>query len=332
MKKIYTLLSILFIGLQVSDAQLTLTFANNNPIVGDITNMARYDSISVVPKTVGIGQNWNFSNLTIGGFTETITYTTVVSTPQAASFPLATIAMIRGTNNYEYYKQSAGMIEYTGQADPNGKVVFSNLATWNNWPIAYGNSNTDSFAGLETTSTQTNNWSGTLSYTASGTGTVTLPGGYMHTNCLQLKKSITLNLTGSTTATMSITQYHYYSSSNKYPILTAEYQSMTSGTTTSTQVDIFVNTGAMSVGINENKVSSANNFIVYPNPASNEVNVFLPNNDLASSIDVIDVTGKIVATSLNANSINVSTLAKAVYTIRVKTKDSILQRSLAVTE
>jgi hypothetical protein len=330
MKKIY--ISILFASLfsASTHAQLSLTYAANNPSVGDVTNMANYDSVSVIPKSTGTGQNWNFSNLTSNTFTEVTTYTTVGSTPQGASFPNATIAMLRGSNNYEYYKQSTGMLEYAGQADPGGKVVFSNMATWNNWPVAFGNSNTDAFSALETTPTATNNWNGTLSYTATGSGTVTLPGGFVHPNSLQLKKSINLTITGSSTASMSITQYYYYSSSVKYPILTVEYQTMTSGTVTSKSSYILVNTAAMT-GVNEINVNNSGP-IVFPNPAKDLVTISLPDNEIASSVEVFDLNGRKVLSAKNSNSIDVSELSRSIYVIRISAKEGVLQRKLSITE
>jgi hypothetical protein len=332
MKKLYISILLTAFFSITTHAQLTLTKAVHDAVIGDITYMAKYDSTTAIPKLTGAGQSWNFNSFTMGTFTETATYMSVGSTPQGTSFPLATIAVLRGSSNYDYFKQSVGVLEFAGNSSaPTDKVVFSNLATWNNWPVAFGNSNTDSFTALETTPTQTNNWNGTLSYTASGTGTVTLPGGNVHTNCLQLKKSITLVITGTSTGTMNMMQYHYYSSSTKYPIVTVEYQSITSGTTTSKQVDIYVNTAALSVGVNE-KESAASNFIIYPNPASTDINVFLPNNTTATSIQVIDVTGKVVASINNSNSINVSALAKGIYYVKVKSMDAILQKPLVIAE
>jgi hypothetical protein len=223
------------------------------------------------------------------------------------------------------------MLEYAGQADPNGKVVFSNMATWNNWPIAFGNSNTDAFSALETTPTATNNWNGTLSYTATGSGTVTLPGGNVHPNCLQLKKSINLVVTGSSTSSMTITQYYYYSSSVKYPILTIEYQTMTSGTVTSKNSYILVNTAAMTVGVNEINVNNSGP-IVFPNPAKDIVTISLPNNEIAASVEVFDLNGKKVASVLNSNSVDVSALSPSIYVIRISGKEGMLQRKLSITE
>ncbi len=59
------------------------------------------------------------------------------------------------------------------------------------------------------------------------------------------------------------------------------------------------------------------------------IDLFISTN---SSIEIIDITGKIVSSNINSNSINVSSLAKAVYTIRVKNKDVVLQKPLVIAE
>ena len=63
MKKIY--LSILASAFAMTvNAQLTLTKAFNEPVVGNVNTQKGYDSTGVIPKATGAGQNWNFSTLT----------------------------------------------------------------------------------------------------------------------------------------------------------------------------------------------------------------------------------------------------------------------------
>lgn len=333
MKKLY--MSILFISFfSVSmKAQLTLTKTANEPVIGDITMMASYDSVSVIPKNTGAGQNWNFMSLFAGTFTETTTYTTVASTPSASTFSAATMAAVRGTSNYEYWRTSTSMLEYVGNQDPSGPetLVFSNYGTWINWPTAFGNSNTDSFIATQTSGTNTSNWNGTVSYTATGSGTVTLPNGNIHTNCLQIKRVISISATsGTNTSQINITGYDYFSSANKFPILSVDYQSQTTGTVVSKNYSVYSNTSAMQVGLNETSVN--NNFVVYPNPASDQVNVILANNEIPSAIELIDMLGRTVASSDNSNSVNTNMLSKGIYSVRVKTKNGLGQRSLVISE
>ncbi|MBL7917736.1 MAG: hypothetical protein JNM96_05020, partial [Bacteroidia bacterium] len=96
MKKIYILFTAMLIGSQISKAQLTLTYANNAPVVGDINLKIGYDSTSAIPKSTGSAQSWNFTSFTANSFTETITYTTVAASPAASLFTSANLASQRG--------------------------------------------------------------------------------------------------------------------------------------------------------------------------------------------------------------------------------------------
>lgn len=334
MKKLYFILSSLLIVSQVSTAQLTLTKASHEPVVGEINYGVKYDSTTAVPKTTGAGMNWNFSNLSLATFTETMTYTTVASTPSASSFPNASISVMRGTNNWEFYRTTPTMMEYDGSLDQSSNeiVTFSNRGTWILWPTSFGTNNSDIFAATQTTGTNSATWNGNISYTATGSGTVVLPNGNTHTNCLQIKRNISLSITSGTFSTMiTIVQYDYYSSSVKAPIVTIEYNTQTTGTVVTKDFNASVNQSALTVGINESNITGGN-FIIYPNPASDNVNVFLPNNETPESIEVIDMIGRVVASSIKSTSVTTNELAKGVYTIRVKSKDAFSQKPLVISE
>ncbi len=333
MKKIYTLITFIFIAGQVSMAQLTLTKALNEPSVGDMERVKDYDSTTVIPKNGGIGQTWNFSSFTVGSFTETTTYSTVASAPGGSLFPTASLSMNRGGAEYEFARTTTSTYEYVGNYEAAVKTTtFSNSAIFFTWPVSMSSSNTDALVGVETNTAGNINWNGTISYTATGTGTVILPGGNTHNNCLQVKRVIGLTLTqGTNTTSYTEIDYEYYSSSSKFPIIKAQYQTITSGTNTSKGVNVKVNMDAMSVGINENQ-SLTSNFIVYPNPASDKVNVSLSNNETPDSIEIFDMLGRVVASSVKSISVTTNELAKGVYTIRVKSNDTFSQKSLVIAE
>ncbi len=102
MKKIY--LSIFTIALAfTANAQLNLTKAFNEPVVGNVNTKMGYDSTTAVPKNIGAGQSWNFTSLVTNTVVEVATYTTVASTPSAASFPLATLAEGDGSGAFNYW-------------------------------------------------------------------------------------------------------------------------------------------------------------------------------------------------------------------------------------
>ncbi len=334
MKKIYLSLSILLMGSQISMAQLTLTKAINEPVVGDVNVTKQFDSTTVIPKNGGAGQSWNFTSLTPKTYSETITYTTVASSPSAAAFPSATIASKRNSNSWELWKSSVNQLEYVGQADATATdiAVFSNTAIWTVWPLTLGGLGSDPFVATETNGTVTTNWSGTLYYSASGAGTVTLPGGNVHTNCLQVTRAIIMSLTTGTTVTnVTMMNYEYWSSSSKFPILTAEYQTATTGTNTSKSINIMVNTTSLAAGVNELGLS-ASNVIVFPNPAKDAVNVILPNNLIADKMVLVDINGRVLVSTENSNSVNVANIAKGVYFVRLSSKEFVLQKQVVLVD
>ena len=75
------------------------------------------------------------------------------------------------------------------------------------------------------------------------------------------------------------------------------------------------------LGVNNAVVSSDNNLSVYPNPASTSLNVKLGSVSDKATVEVYNTIGQIVITSQevtnNSTEINVSTLAKGVYILKV---------------
>lgn len=331
MKKIYLLFIATFIGFQMK-SQLTLTQAANEPVLGNTQNTRELDSLTAVPKNTGTGQLWNFNtSMTQKTYTETTTYTTVASVSGGTAFPAANIAAARGGTGADFYKTSLNKLELAGFIDGNSgnKIVFNTPATWYPWPISYGAIFSGSFTAVETGTSTNANWVGNVSYTACGTGTVVLPGGNVHNNCLMYRRYININMSGSYTAQLNLVQYDFFSSSNKFPIMHFEYQSVTSGTNISKSAWFYADMNAMSVGVNEINIP-ATQFILFPNPASDVVNVVLPSNELPSKIELLDVTGKMVLSGYNASQISVKGIQNGLYYILVYGKDAIIRKPIVI--
>jgi hypothetical protein len=325
MKKIY-LLSALVLFYFTSNAQLTLTKAINEQVAGDVVMNARYDSTMAIPKNTGAGLTWNFTSLTSGSFTETTTFTTVAGSPAGSQFSNATIAASRNSNNWEYWNAQAASISYAGMAESTSTLVFSNQGVWNTWPNAFGSTNSDAFTATETGATYTNTWAGTINLSGSGSGTVILPNGNTHPNCLQVLRTITVNVSGTQPSTMTIRQYEYWSSLVKFPILTVEYSTEVSGSGTSKDIQIFVNTVGLVTGIPKVELPSAETMI-YPSPTSDLIRVSFADGSTAEKIEIYDASGKLVLTDRNVSSVNVSKLDNGVYFIKATGNNQVLQRS-----
>lgn len=344
MKKIY--LSIFTIALAfTAAAQTTLTKAFNEPVIGNVNTQKGYDSTTVVPKNTGASQTWNFSSLVSNTVTEVTTFTTPASTPSAALFPTATIVEDDGSSQWNYWRATTTQYELLGFADNTGSAVqFTNSAIAAVWPVAFGYSNNDLFAGTATISLP-GTVNGTINTNGSGTGTVILPGSITFNNCLQLKMNNNMHIELgsfplSFTVDVESQGYTYYHTSQKFPIIEMTYEKQTlSAGSTPTITNSFnarIN-NAVLTGINDVNFDAIN-YNVYPNPATDIVNINLTNEaSQQASVIVMNNLGQIVKSIDLGNGIelkhqmNTSDLASGMYYVkttlgeRTTTKKLIIQ-------
>lgn len=334
MKKIY--LTILSFGLAfVSHAQVTLTKAATEPIIGDMEMYQYFDTVAVLNNSTGTNQTWNFSALTSNTLTEMTTYTTVASTPSASSFPSATIVGNDGQGGYTYAKSTATQYELAGIVDPNITLNFTNTAIAAIWPVSYGYTNTDAFSGSVASGTMTGTSNGTMTTVASGTGTITLPGGAVF-NALQVKTLQQVNISlvfGLITATVVNTSYNYYTSSQKFPILTVSYSNAT-GAFTSNTGDVKVNSNVVT-GVNALTFDAT--FSVFPNPAKNNFNVKLLNaNNTNCKVEIVNAIGSLVKSidlgnnTEISNIISISDLTSGMYFVKTTLGDKTATKKLII--
>lgn len=80
---------------------------------------------------------------------------------------------------------------------------------------------------------------------------------------------------------------------------------------TNTVSTVFTSLGVSDIGKNK--------FTIYPNPAKSIINITSPNNEIINSISIYNVVGQKLITSINQNSIDVSSLSKGSYFITIET-------------
>jgi hypothetical protein len=338
MKKIYFSLALFFFTFQLSKAQLSLTKTFNEPVVGDIYNKMHVDSITAVPKTTGANQLWNFSAMTAtNSFIETSTYTTVASTPSPGVFPAATVAEKTGTNSITMFKATTSSFEFQGLQFPgsNTAINFTNTGVFANWPVAFGYNNPDTFGGSQTSGTVTSSLDGFINVEAPGTGTVVLPGGVTLSNCLQVIVSLTVNMNiAGSTQTMVSKEYTYYHASNKFPVMSVQYQTTTQGTVTTKDFFAAANT-AIANGLSKHDLQ--NSLAVFPNPASDDVTLSLDNSSNDNvSVSLTNLIGqKVKEQNLGNHSairsnLELSDLPNGVYMLTVKVGSTSAVKKLIV--
>ena len=348
MKKLYTLILSITLFSGVTKAQLTLTKSFNEPVLGNIVTRNGFDSLSSapIPKNAGASQTWNFSAFTTNTVVDVSTYTTVASTPDASSYPSATIAEDDGNGGYTYFQSTASAFELNGIADAGvGLIItFTNNATAAQWPIAFNYSNNDTYAGTISLSTYSGTVNGTITTTAPGNGVVMLPGSQTFSNCLQVKAVNTLKGTingtpvGTVTLNIVSTDYTYYSSSQKFPIITVAYSKQTissiAGPTVTSSAATKINS-AVYAGINELTLDNA--ISVYPNPASSFVNVDLSNKAGQNvSVEIYNQLGQCIRKENFGNaaeikaSINTSEIPKGLYFVQTKVGSKSVTKKLII--
>jgi hypothetical protein len=335
MKKIYLSLFAIVSMLTVN-AQLSLTKSFNEPVLGDIDIKPNYDSVGVLPNTLGVNQVWDFSALTSNGITDVSTFTTVASTPNGANYSAATLAEDDGQGGYTYYKATSTQLEVVGIENPAFTLNFSNTAIAAIWPIAMGYINNDTFSGTASSGTMTGTSTGTINTVASGSGTLIIPGGATFTDVLQLKVKQKVNVSlmfGFVTATVVSTNYNYYHATQKAPLLEVSYTDI-QGAFTSNSGTIKVNNNVVT-GINDLNFDAT--FSVFPNPAKNNFNVKLHNSNNANcNVAIVNSMGELVQ-SINlgndseiSNTISISNLASGIYIVKTTLGDKVSARKLII--
>ena len=83
-------------------------------------------------------------------------------------------------------------------------------------------------------------------------------------------------------------------------------------------------TGSVSVGIND----VVSNLSIYPNPVKDVLTI----EGNYTSVDIIDVSGKLVLSSESTKNINVKSLADGVYMLNIKTENGIAVKKITITK
>lgn len=302
-------------------AQITLTKASHDPIIGDIVNNNAITG-TVDNSTTGANVTFSNSSLTQGAASQA-TYSTPTST-EISTFPGSTIKMVDGTTTI-YYKASATKLEITGIVNPQATLNFNvDNGTYMVYPLTYGPAQNDTAQGTFTSSAANGTFSGTLATQADAYGTLIL-GSQIYSNVLRVKYTQNFNLYTAFSPTTPIgtvtnTAYAYYDASHRYALL-----SSTNG-----------NISVPLLGINQSTSSAQalsgaflatrdavkkGNLVVYPNPAQDFIG-FKGNTENYSTAKIYSLDGKLIKTSdIKSGNIQISDLPPASYFIEVNGKN-----------
>lgn len=342
MKKIY--LIILSMAVVVStNAQLSLTQAFNEPVIGNTQTQMEYDSTGVLPRNTGVNQLWDFSACSTTTITDVTSFISAGSSgPNSGIYTGATMADFDGGSFYNYYKSTSNQIESLGFEDVNIVLQFTNTAIMAVWPITMGTSISDVAAGTCTALVLANalgTVNGTSNVSGTGTGTLIVPGGGVFTNILQTVSTASINIFCPSTIVGPFTlnnegiTYTYYHASQKFPILTIEYVTVTGNFPSQTATIKLDN--SILTGINDVNFDAL--FSIYPNPAKNNVFVKLHNETNANcGIEIINAIGQITKSidlgrdTEISNNISISNLTAGIYILKTTLGNKVSTRKLIV--
>lgn len=347
MKKIYFSFLVLLAFHSQSQTNLTLTRAGQEPVVGDVYSTQDFDSVGVVPKSSGSGQFWNFSSTVQNTNTALSSYVSTVAVPASSTFPGATLVEDQGAGNYNFWKSASTpttqwemMGSLNTSTTPAQGVKFSNTAIAGIWPMAPGDTYTDTFSGTVVgLPLGTGNVLGSQTVSSSGSGTITLPNGQTYSNIVQVKvkQTYTANISILTFTFKTVdtsTQYMYFTPSQKFQLLQVTYGSTFNGTTTTKSFQMSANKN-ITIGLSDEAFSKSFGF--YPNPAHNQINFQVSNqNKEACSISILNLLGqevKQIQMGSNANiqeKIDVSDLAKGTYIFKTQVGQKSESRRLLI--
>ncbi|MDP1800597.1 MAG: T9SS type A sorting domain-containing protein [Bacteroidota bacterium] len=266
-------------------AQPTLTGANTNPTIGEIF-ATKTTTIGVTPGSAGANQTWNLTGLG-AGTSVTVNVVSVASTPSAASFPAANTAFYDGTT-YAYATNTSASSLNQGNTAGGVLFAYSNPETILSFPVNFNNVSTDSWQCTFTNASITFTRSGTTTVTADGWGTVTTPANtYSNTMRLHFVQTYT-DVSASFTITYTNDEYFWYTP-GIHNAVAATYTVTNSFTTPFTGGTYL---SSVVTGVNS-FAPLAYNISLFPNPASENINVaFTSEESGKAELKIFDVTGK----------------------------------------
>ena len=322
MKKNYyviIVISLLSLGLT---AQPIITYNGNAPQIGDTYELAG-DNGSYDPGPSGANQNWDFSDITPTLFNSE-TAITPESTPFADDFPEATIAFHYTGDNESYSYAQVSTTEMLNDGvgfDPGSEneffIHYTDAVKLMQYPFSFSDTYTDTYFSAYNLAELLTHERGNITVTADAWGSVSTPEN-TYSNTLRVKKeristdSVWMSGIFLYVNTTTQTDYEWYTATSHTPVISISITD--DGSSVSYRTD--------GVGIGEEQFLQSQ-INIYPNPATNRINVKLPKgNKTDMDIYIFDLQGKQVTqlkkTGVSQFSADISSLAPGEYVVAIK--------------
>lgn len=321
MKKSYFILLLLSttFSIRVSAQSPILTAVNSNPVIGD--NFTGQSINYTSPGSGGASQVWDFSTATSAG-TQTFSFIDPSTTANAASFPTATVTTYNPANTVlNYLSTSASALAAEGffyGAPTNMIVSYSNPQTVLSYPFSFGSNFTDTYSGTYTSGTSTIIRNGLNTVNADGYGTLIMPYGTLN-NVLRvtvLDQYTDTTSFGAPYSEFTFETYNWYLPGVHYQVLSLTSLYMNGDPTPVAQFGTYLDQS--SVGIPENDLLSAA-VTIYPNPANEFIHI--RSTEKIKNMDCFNYAGQAVDVKVENSSVDISSLSKGLYFIRITSEN-----------
>ena len=331
-------------GLLTSAFSFSQFTQGDEPSIGTGTTLYVIDSMAPSYDAVtGAGVEWDYS--TYGGYdgeSRNLTILDPAGTVYAADYPSATAALdiqsflMNFTSSTASERTGHGFVYIDADIGEVVVVFDTDEAIQYQYPFDLGDSFTDAFEGTATYNVgtpTTSAASGELTATVDGEGTLKLADGNDFTNVMRYKLSdstVVENVPLIGNVTLKRTQYEYYDLANTtMPIFVFTHVEIAE---LGTSFDLVMSSvePSQTVGIEENVLSNA---VVYPNPASDVINISLKNELVNTEVSIVDAMGRVVLNQSIDNdfvSLDVADLEDGIYFVKISNGDVVETKTVVI--
>ncbi len=355
MKNILLTSCILACSATLSHAQITLTAATMNPIVGNSFSTINCDTsaanlkLSIFAADTGANHVWNYTGLTSISL-DTALEVTCASTPNCSMFLSATnmAAKTLSSSAYVYSIINSDSVSTTGYyASATQNAILTNPMKQLKYPFSFRDSFTDAYAGSITfdpglgTGPITAHEAGNLHVVCDGWGILKIPTN-VDSNTVRIHGTQTFidsaSIFGSPVAiTVAINTFQWYMLNYHSPVMSVTFTDQIAGPGTPIHIKTVSYARKYPVGIS-NVAMLENSLQLFPNPASDQLNVqFDVANSTKVRIALIDLLGREVAVMANAEfqgqqqiSCNTNGLSKGMYIVRLQSEGETVNRKVTI--
>lgn len=315
----------------------------NEPTVGQGTTLFVIDSAAVNYESItGTGVEWDYGIYGgYGGVFRAVSVIDPLATGFATDYPTSTKAL--AIQDFLVNFSSSTAAERTSQGFVYSEVNFGDVivkfdvdeAIQYAYPFELGDVITDNFAGeMTNTLLGTNLLTGVLNATYDGYGTLKLADGVTFSNVSRYRISdiSTIAITGSGvfdgTYELVRDQFEYYDLTNSnLPafVYTTVILRLAGSSNPLSEFNLALSEVDPISSVNVQEINNAG-FAVYPNPATNVLNIQLKNELNNAMVSIVEATGRVVLSQTitsKSSVIDVSMLRGGLYIIRVNNTSTV---------